>query len=99
MEKILSFKQLQNLLNVDFCHYKTCEKLRVLSPLFFKTFMLVARMEYQNKFFMSSSFMNSCPRYMIDCVIFSLYFIYFNPLQPGVAFLYPLKTSENLKVF
>ena len=22
-----------------------------------------------------------------------------NPLQPGVAFLYPLKTSENLKVF
>ena len=23
----------------------------------------------------------------------------FNPLQPGVAFLYPLKTSENLKVF
>ena len=22
----------------------------------------------------------------------------FNPLQPGVAFLYPLKTSENLKV-
>ena len=24
---------------------------------------------------------------------------YFNPLQPRVAFLYPLKTSENLKVF
>ena len=24
---------------------------------------------------------------------------FFNPLQPGVAFLYPLKTSENLKVF
>ena len=23
----------------------------------------------------------------------------FNPLQPDVAFLYPLKTSENLKVF
>ena len=23
----------------------------------------------------------------------------FNPLQTGVAFLYPLKTSENLKVF
>ena len=23
----------------------------------------------------------------------------FNPLQPGVAFLWPLKTSENLKVF
>ena len=23
----------------------------------------------------------------------------FNPLQPGVAFQYPLKTSENLKVF
>ena len=23
----------------------------------------------------------------------------FNPLQPGVAFSYPLKTSENLKVF
>ena len=22
-----------------------------------------------------------------------------NPLQPEVAFLYPLKTSENLKVF
>ena len=22
-----------------------------------------------------------------------------NPLQPGDAFLYPLKTSENLKVF
>ena len=22
-----------------------------------------------------------------------------NPLQPGIAFLYPLKTSENLKVF
>ena len=22
-----------------------------------------------------------------------------NPLQPGVAFLYPLKTSENLWVF
>ena len=22
-----------------------------------------------------------------------------NPLQAGVAFLYPLKTSENLKVF
>ena len=22
-----------------------------------------------------------------------------NPLQPGVAYLYPLKTSENLKVF
>ena len=22
-----------------------------------------------------------------------------NPLQPGVAFLYPLKTSENLKGF
>ena len=22
-----------------------------------------------------------------------------NPLQPGVAFFYPLKTSENLKVF
>ena len=21
----------------------------------------------------------------------------FNPLQPGVAYLYPLKTSENLK--
>ena len=25
--------------------------------------------------------------------------ISFNPLQPGVAFLYPLKTSKNLKVF
>ena len=24
--------------------------------------------------------------------------ILLNPLQPGVAFLYPLKTSENLKV-
>ena len=24
---------------------------------------------------------------------------YFNPLHPDVAFLYPLKTSENLKVF
>ena len=24
--------------------------------------------------------------------------IVINPLQPGVAFLYPLKTSENLKV-
>ena len=24
---------------------------------------------------------------------------HFNPLQPGVAFLYPLKTSENLYVF
>ena len=24
---------------------------------------------------------------------------YINPLQPCVAFLYPLKTSENLKVF
>ena len=23
----------------------------------------------------------------------------FNPLQPSVAFLYPLKISENLKVF
>ena len=23
----------------------------------------------------------------------------FNPLQPGVAYLYPLKTSENFKVF
>ena len=23
--------------------------------------------------------------------------IKFNPLQPGVAFLYPLKTSKNLK--
>ena len=23
-------------------------------------------------------------------------FFPFNPLQPGVAFLYPLKTSENL---
>ena len=23
----------------------------------------------------------------------------FNPLQPGVAFLYSLKTSENLKAF
>ena len=22
-----------------------------------------------------------------------------NPLQPGVVFLYPLKTSENLNVF
>ena len=22
-----------------------------------------------------------------------------NPLQPGVAYLYPLKTSENVKVF
>ena len=22
-----------------------------------------------------------------------------NPLQPGIAFLYPLKASENLKVF
>ena len=27
------------------------------------------------------------------------YFKLFNPLQPGVAFIYPLKTSENLKVF
>ena len=26
-------------------------------------------------------------------------FIVFNPLQPTVAFLYPLKASENLKVF
>ena len=25
--------------------------------------------------------------------------VFINPLQPGVAFLYPLKTSENLKVF
>ena len=24
---------------------------------------------------------------------------YYNPSQPGVAYLYPLKTSENLKVF
>ena len=24
---------------------------------------------------------------------------YFKPLQPGVAFLYALKTSENLQVF
>ena len=23
----------------------------------------------------------------------------FNPLQPGVTYLYPLETSENLKVF
>ena len=26
-------------------------------------------------------------------------FTSFNPLQPGFTFLYPLKTSENLKVF
>ena len=26
-------------------------------------------------------------------------YIFVNPLQPGVAFLYPLKTSENPKVF
>ena len=25
--------------------------------------------------------------------------IVFNPLQPGAAYLYPLKTPENLKVF
>ena len=28
--------------------------------------------------------------------IFDLKFAMFNPLQPNVAFLYPLKTSENL---
>ena len=26
-------------------------------------------------------------------------FYSFNPLQPGVAYLYPLKASENLEVF
>ena len=31
--------------------------------------------------------------------IFIKYLSTFNPLQPGVAFLFPLKTSENLKVF
>ena len=29
----------------------------------------------------------------------TLKFIVFNSLQPGVAFLYRLKTSENLEVF
>ena len=29
----------------------------------------------------------------------SILIVAINPLQPGVAFLYPLKTSENLKVF
>ena len=27
------------------------------------------------------------------------FFLNINPLQPGVAYLYPLETSENLKVF
>ena len=28
-----------------------------------------------------------------------IYIWHINPLQPGVAYLYPLKTSENVKVF
>ena len=31
------------------------------------------------------------------CSVHNIFFV--NLLQPGVAFLYPLKTSENLKVF
>ena len=31
------------------------------------------------------------------CILYLCY--NFNPLQPSVAFLYPLKTSENLNVF
>ena len=30
---------------------------------------------------------------------FSNHYVTFNPLEPSVVFLYPLKTSENLKVF
>ena len=31
--------------------------------------------------------------------VYILFYKSFNPLQPGVAFLYPLKRSENLKAF
>ena len=33
---------------------------------------------------------------LIENFISHAVFVSFNPLQPGVAFLYPLKTSENV---
>ena len=33
---------------------------------------------------------------LISTLIFFFYSLPVNPLQPGVAFLYPLKTSENV---
>ena len=41
----------------------------------------------------------SCLRYNALFWSYISSFTSFNPLQPGVAFLYPLKTSENLQVF
>ena len=48
-----------------------------------------------------SAFFSSCIflELLLNLRHFSLRIIGFNPLQPGVAYLYPLKTSENLKVF
>ena len=42
--------------------------------------------------------MAPCPKFVVTCTV-TLDNELLNPLQPGVAFLYPLKTSENLKVF
>ena len=37
--------------------------------------------------------------HFLEETLFNAFVVYINPLQPGVAFLYPLKTLENLKVF
>ena len=37
--------------------------------------------------------------HFLEETLFNAFVVYINPLQSGVAFLYPLKTSENLQVF
>ena len=52
-------------------------------------------------------YMNNIPNFMKTCFprgkyprkYYEVLFYSFNPLQPDVAYLYPLKTSENVKVF
>ena len=42
----------------------------------------------------------NCWKYLTSSThIVSLKELVFNPLQPGVAYLYPLKTLESLKIF
>ena len=51
-------------------------------------------------FHSSNSFLNWCKIHKpMTLKLLDFYFLFINPSQPGVAFLYPLKTSENLKVF
>ena len=44
------------------------------------------------------SYPNSSRKYCFCCFSFCILSPWFNQLQPGVAYIYPLKTSENLKV-